>query len=285
MRSNSTLLLPALLLGLVAGSGEAVAAPKASAIPTQDIYADNGEVKTVTGAVHFAVVGDTRDAIAADKVNGRFSIDGAEQAIVADLMARVDEYRLKFAVLLGNMVTTSSTGEWKNFNRDWQGALAGSQLSEAGGTRLKSLPVCGTSDRTGDEWLTGFGAAFPGVGADIGANRVASWYSVDIRRECQSSPPSRRSGYLVFWCGVNVVAGTQGVRALPSVGPALPRCRRHACLTLNLGVCVFLCLCMPACAGAVMRQSAVATETVSGRPSTAQCRGATKTRPADTTRS
>ncbi len=180
MRSNSTLLLPALLLGLVAGSGQAVAAPKASAIPTQDIYADNGEVKTVTGAVHFAVVGDTRDAIAADKVNGRVSIDGAEQAIVADLMARVDEYRLKFAVLLGNMVTTSSTGEWKNFNRDWQGALAGSQLSEAGGTRLKSLPVCGTSDRTGDEWLTGFGAAFPGVGADIGANRVASWYTVDI---------------------------------------------------------------------------------------------------------
>ena len=37
------------------------------------------------------------------QASGRVSIDGAEQAIVADLMARVDEYRLKFAVLLGNI--------------------------------------------------------------------------------------------------------------------------------------------------------------------------------------
>lgn len=161
-------------------AGRALAAPKASAIPTQDLYADDGEVKSSMGAVHFAVVGDTRAAIAADKVSGRASIEGAEQAIVADIAAHVDAFRLKFAVLLGNMVTTSSTGEWKSFNADWVPVLAGSELAEGGGTRIKSLPVCGTSDRGADEWLVGFGAAFPGVGANIGANRVASWYTVDL---------------------------------------------------------------------------------------------------------
>jgi hypothetical protein len=35
----------------------------------------------------------------------------------------------------------------------------------------------------------------------------------------------------LFCGGVNVVAGTQGVRALPSVGRSLTQCRHHACLT------------------------------------------------------
>ncbi len=158
----------------------AFAAPKASALPTQDLYAQDGEVKTVTGAVHFAIVGDTRAAIASDKVASRSSLDGAEDAIVADIAANVDPLRLKFAVLLGGMVATSSTPEWKNFTKDWMPALAGSEISEKGGSRVKSVPVCGVTDRTGDEWLTGFGAAFPGVGANIGANRVATWYHFDI---------------------------------------------------------------------------------------------------------
>lgn len=169
-------MLPALLLLLA----PALAAPKAPAIPTQDLYADDGEIKTTNGALHFAVVGDTRAAIAADKVVGRTSIDGAEQAIIEDIASQVDGLRLKFAVLLGNMVATASKAEWKNFTKEWVPALAGSELADGGGTRIKSVPVCGVADRTGDEWLTSFGAAFPGVGADIGANRIASWYSFDV---------------------------------------------------------------------------------------------------------
>lgn len=169
----------AVLLALATLAGPASAAPKAAAIPTQDLYADDGEVKSAMGAVHFAVVGDSRAAIAADKVAGRATIEGAEQSIVADIASHVDAYRLKFAVLLGNMVTSSTNGEWKSFTADWVSVLAGSELAEGGGTRIKSLPVCGTADRGGDEWLVGFGAAFPGVGANIGANRVASWYTVD----------------------------------------------------------------------------------------------------------
>lgn len=172
--------MPYVLLPVLLALHPAHAAPKTSAIPTQDIYAHDGEVKSTTGALHFAVVGDTRAAIASDKVDGRVSIDGAEQAVVADIAARVEDSRLKFAVLLGNMVATSSTAEWKSFTKDWVAALAGSDIAENGGTRVKSVPVCGVSDRSGDEWLTGFGAAFPGVGANIGANRVASWYTFDV---------------------------------------------------------------------------------------------------------
>ncbi len=172
--------MPYLLLPLLLALHSADAAPKTASIPTQDVYAHDGEVKTTTGAMHFAVVGDSRAAVASDKVSGRVSIEGAEQAIVADIAATVEDSRLKFAVLLGNMVATGSTGEWKNFTKEWVAALAGSDIAEGGGTRVKSVPVCGVTDRSGDEWLTGFGAAFPGVGANIGANRVASWYTFDV---------------------------------------------------------------------------------------------------------
>lgn len=170
-----------LLLALLLPAAQA--APKAAAIPTQDVYAHDGDVKSTTGAMHFAVVGDSRAAVAADKVAGRVTVEGAEEAIVADIAATVEASRLKFAVLLGNMVASSSVAEWKDFTRGWVAALAGSELAEGGGTRLKSVPVCGVSDRAGDEWLTGFGAAFPGVGANIGANRVASWYTFDVNAD------------------------------------------------------------------------------------------------------
>lgn len=170
----------ALLASLTLTGSPAEAAPKVSALPTQDLFATDGSIKSSVGAMHFAVVGDTRPAIPGDKVLGRASIEGAEEAIVADISANVDALRLKFAVLLGNMVAGSTTGEWKTFTRNWMPALAGSEISETGGSRIKSVPVCGVTDRIGDEWLTGFGAAFPGVGANIGANRVASWYRYDV---------------------------------------------------------------------------------------------------------
>lgn len=173
-------LCASVLAALTHTGSPAEAAPKAAALPTQDLYATDGAVKTSVGAIHFAVVGDTRPGVPADKVTGRTSIEGAEEAIVADISANVDALRLKFAVLLGNMVAGSTTGEWKGFSRNWMPVLAGSEISETGGSRIKSVPVCGVTDRTGDEWLTGFGASFPGVGANIGANRVASWYRYDV---------------------------------------------------------------------------------------------------------
>lgn len=155
----------------------ALAAP--APMPTHDLYADDGEVKSAAGSLTFAVVGDTRDGSPIDRATGRVPSPGVEAAIAADISASVDREGLAYLVLLGNLVAGSGNANWKGFAKDWHSVLKGSELSE-GGTRVPAVPVAGTQDRAGDEWLKGFGGAFPGVGADIGFNRVGSWYRFDV---------------------------------------------------------------------------------------------------------
>lgn len=150
------------------------------AIPTQELYADDGEVRAFTGAVSFAVVGDTRDASPGDRALGREPVPGAEAAVAADVSRAIEKEGLSFVALTGNMVAGSSTASWKQFNHDWLPVLASSELSETGAARVRSIPVLGVDDRDGDERLKGYSAAFPGVGADIGYGRVASWYRFDL---------------------------------------------------------------------------------------------------------
>ncbi|MFN7144623.1 MAG: metallophosphoesterase family protein [Myxococcota bacterium] len=151
-----------------------------NAVPTQDIYADDGDTKDVKGRVEFAVVGDVRPGIPGEQGRGRVFTPDTEAAIVKDISAAVQDESVDFVVLLGDLVTSSSTGEWKGFSRDWSLVLSGSELPETGTLRTRVVPVAGNHDRIGDEWLKGFGAAFPGVGQDIGFNRVASWYAFDL---------------------------------------------------------------------------------------------------------
>ena len=56
--------------------------------------------------------------------------------------------------------------------------FVGQRTSRIGPTPRANL--AGNTDAAGDDRYTGFGAAFPGVGADIGFNRVATWYHVDL---------------------------------------------------------------------------------------------------------
>ena len=151
-----------------------------NAVPTQDIYADDGDTREETGAVHFAVVGDTRAAVSTDGANGRTATPATEERIVRDISDAIQAERLEFVVMMGNVVRGSSTAEWKAFSEDWALAISGSELPETGTMRVRVAPVAGDDDRAGDDRLRGFGAAFPGVGADIGFNRVASWYAFDI---------------------------------------------------------------------------------------------------------
>jgi hypothetical protein len=151
-----------------------------NAVPTQDIYADDGEVRESKGRVEFAVVGGVRPAIPGEQAKGRVVTPDAEAAIVRDISASVQDESVDFVVLLGNLVTSSSTAEWKSFSKDWSLVLSGSELPETGTLRTRTVPVAGASDRAGDDRLMGFGAAFPGVGASIGYNRVASWYAFDL---------------------------------------------------------------------------------------------------------
>ncbi len=72
------------------------------------------------------------------------------------------------------------------------------------------------------------------------------------------SPPSRRSVLTcVFFRGE---AGTEGVRAPPSVGRSLTLSPPNV-FDVGAGACVCLCACMPACACAVPPRSAVANPT------------------------
>lgn len=162
-----------LLLGCFVGIN-----PKA--IPTQELYADDGVTQSFRGAVTFAVVGDTREAGPGDRALGRIPVPGAEAAVVADVSRAVQSEGVEFVAFTGNMVAASSTLGWKTFAKDWNPVLAGSELSDTGAPRVRVVPTAGVGDRAGDEWLKGFGAAFPGVGADIGFNRIASWYRFDL---------------------------------------------------------------------------------------------------------
>jgi hypothetical protein len=59
---------------------------------------------------------------------------------------------------------------------------------------------------------------------------------------------------------MNAGARTEGMRALPSVGWSLTQSPPRV-FDVRAGVCVCLCACVPACAGAVPPRSAVATTT------------------------
>lgn len=149
------------------------------ALSTHDLYADDGETKESKARFEFAVIGDTRGQGPEDRATGRVPTAGAEAAIVADVSAQVED-GLDMVLLLGNMVARSSTANWRAFAKDWQPVLSGSELSETGAARVRVSPVAGASDRLGDYRLRGWGASFPNAGAEIGYNRVASWYAYDV---------------------------------------------------------------------------------------------------------
>jgi hypothetical protein len=169
-----------LSLSLLVGALIGCAGLNVNAIPTQDLYADDGSVLTNDGAVTFAVVGDLRPAVPTDASKGRVATPKTQEIVARDISDAIQRGDLAFLVLLGDLVPASTTGDWKRFSKDWSLVLNGSELPETGTFRKASLPVAGDLDRVGDERLVGFGAAFPQVGTDIGYNRVASWYYVDV---------------------------------------------------------------------------------------------------------
>ena len=75
----------------------------------------------------------------------------------------------------------------------------------------------------------------------------------------RESPHGGEACLRLFCAGANVVACTEGVRAPPSVGRSLTLSPPRM-FDGGADVCVCLCACMPACAGAVTPRSAVAPE-------------------------
>ncbi len=154
------------------------AAAQDGRIPAHEVFAEDGSRTRVDGAITFAVVGNTRPMLrGVDTSAGRAaSSPEVTEAIIADISAQAStEDGPSFLVLLGDQVTAGSTRQWRRFDKRFAELLSGD--AAAG---LEVVPVVGNHEVLRDGRLENWGAAFPGAGADIGHNRVASWSRFDL---------------------------------------------------------------------------------------------------------
>lgn len=179
LRPHFTLRLILSVTGLAALAACAVSQEK---IPDHRLFADEDDALTAQGQVTFAVVGNLRAPLPLlDKGEGLVWHDGVTEAIQAELQRRADAKSLKFVVLTGDEVRYSADKEWKAWDTEWRDVFDGETLPTREGYRLPVIPVVGDHEYLGDRKLKGVEGAFPGVGVDIGFNRVASWYHFDMR--------------------------------------------------------------------------------------------------------
>jgi hypothetical protein len=145
------------------------------------IYADDGQQVTAPRTLTFAVVGNTFGSLVKEEGErepeaGDISIN---DVLVDDLAAQLRHERFSFVVLMGDLVAASTHKAWAAFDLTMRNLFDGDTAPESPRIRTKVIPVVGEREAWGDRFLTGFGAAFPGVGSDIGYNRVAGWYAFD----------------------------------------------------------------------------------------------------------
>jgi len=176
--------LAAFALSLAAG----VAAPALAEVPDKvtnhPILADDGDVLRASDPLVFALIGNTRDPLTGPDVAAGKSIHkGTRTAIVADIAqeARHDDGPA-LMWMLGDHVRKSAGGEWKAMDKRLAAILEGAPPPKGEEVKqLRALPLAGDHEGMGDDRYFGFGDAFPGVGADIGFGRVASWYHFDLQ--------------------------------------------------------------------------------------------------------
>lgn len=155
-------------------------------IPDHALYADDGQMLEAPGAITFAVLGNSRDIVPGlDRTAGRFG-HGAEVAtqILTDIHAAAQTPAgPTFAVLMGDTVGAGSVSEWRAFDERHSILLEGATVAPLPGMRIPGVPVAGTREAAGDERFFGLEGAWPGVGATIGYNRVATWYAFDVKTQ------------------------------------------------------------------------------------------------------
>lgn len=174
MRNLIPLLFGALALGLPAHAG------KKAGVAPHSLYADDGAVVTLSGPTSFAVVGQTTGFETTD-------------AVLADLLrAAADPAGPRFVVLMGDTVASGTEKAYKRMDQSWGPLLVrpppppraeddrSVEKAPPPSGPLAALPVAGVGEGSGDPEYTMWNKVFPGVGADIGLNRVASWYAVDL---------------------------------------------------------------------------------------------------------
>ena len=89
----------------------------------------------------------------------------------------------RFLVHMGDGVRASTIAEWNGFDRRMEGLIlrgAGDEEVEPGADGIPGVPVAGDREAAGDKRFHGLEGAWPGVGAEIGYNRVATWSQFDL---------------------------------------------------------------------------------------------------------
>ncbi|MEL6347819.1 MAG: metallophosphoesterase [Myxococcota bacterium] len=168
--------MPTILLAL-ALFGFPALAQDVEQLPPQEpgiapIYADDGDLVRADKPITFAVIGNARPASRAiDIAQGRTA---PNKGVTADLFADIAKSRPDAIILMGDQVRAGAKREYKRLSK---AATATSLFDEA-----KAVPVAGNHEYIGDEKLDLWDDAFPGVGAEIGFSRTASWYAFQIRQ-------------------------------------------------------------------------------------------------------
>ena len=147
------------------------------------LFADDGEQLRSAGAVSFVVVGNLRSPSLVDDriLHRRAAHDGIVQEVVGDITRQLDERQIGFVVLMGDDVRMSSTREWRRFDSVARNLLDGDTFPDSPTRRVPVIPVVGNREYRSDRLLKGLDASFPGVGANIGYNRVGSWSTFDLQ--------------------------------------------------------------------------------------------------------
>ncbi len=173
----------ALVLALLGASGSAWALDP-DKVSNHVLLADDGARVGNDGPVIFAVLGNARRAIPAiERVSGGvYHGDAVLQDIVSNIASQVGQPGGPgFMVLTGDMVRASSAKEWSWFDQRFAPVLLGGSPAPAGDPpRMRGVPVAGDREAAGDSRYEGMEGAWPGIGADIGHNRVATWYAFDF---------------------------------------------------------------------------------------------------------
>jgi hypothetical protein len=176
-------------------------------IPPHTLAVDDGGVLTPAGPFVVAMVGNLRSGNPALD-NGRVAVAGIGEAIAHDVLTAGSAPPT--VVLLGDVVRSSSAAEWSDFARAWAPLLDSKEVATANAVDptqigpidnpgltvthaaakvsavpdgLAAIVVAGDRDGASDSRYEGLGASFPGVGVEIGANRVATWYSFDVHTD------------------------------------------------------------------------------------------------------
>jgi hypothetical protein len=157
----------------------AAAAP-AKTMATHRIAIDDGGELNLPDGMSFAVVGNTRpNSTLLDK--GAVFDGSAAEGVIGDILAQgMLGNPLTFLVHTGDMVVSSSAGNWKKFDRQFVGLLDGSSPSPSAARRIPVIPVAGDRDCERDAECKSFASTFAGFGSPIGYGRVATWQSFDL---------------------------------------------------------------------------------------------------------